>query len=126
MSEGVREEIERINQEFSERYARGDLDGVSELYTEDARFLSPGRAIARGRQQIRDIYAAYAAAGVTDLRFETLEVEDHGDTVLEVARSTATTAAGQTQQFCYVIVWRRNADGTLQLHWDVVSTSHDD
>ncbi len=125
MRDRVREEIEAVNQEFSDRFARGDLDGVSDLYTEDARFLPPGRAIARGRRQIREVYAAYAAAGVTDLRFETLEVDDRGDTVLELARSTAYTGSEQAQQFCYVIVWQRSADGMLRLHWDVVSTSHD-
>jgi ketosteroid isomerase-like protein len=124
MSEQVRKEIEEINQEFSDRFARGDHEGVSALYTEDSLFLPDGMPIARGREQVRETFAAYADAGVTDLRFETLEVEDRGDTVLELARSTAYKGSEQPRQNYYVIVWHRDDDGTLRLHWDVVSTSH--
>ena len=125
MSEPVREEIEEINQEFSDRVARGDHEGVSTLYTEDSLFLPAGMPIARGREQVRETYAAIADAGVTDLRFETLEVEDRGDTVLELARSTAYKGSERQRPGFYVIVWRRDDDGTLRLHWDVVSTSHE-
>ena len=124
MSESAREEIQRINREFSARFARGDHEGVAALYTEDARFLSPGRGVARGREEIREVFAAYAAAGVTDFHFETLEVDDHGDVVVELARSTASMgSSGQVQEFLYCIVWHRDADGELRLHWDVVSAS---
>ena len=81
--------------------------------------------IARGREEIRRAIAAHAEAGITDLRFETLTVEERGDTVLELARSTAYKGPEQTGGAYYVIVWHRETDGDLQLHWDVVSTSHE-
>ena len=81
--------------------------------------------MARGREEIRRAIAAHADAGITDLRFETLEVEERGDTVLELARSTAYKGSERVGGTYYVIVWHRDADGDLRLHWDVVSTSHE-
>ena len=121
----VRQEIEQANQEFTDRFAQGDHAGVAAMYTEEALFLPSGKPVARGREQIRETFASYAEAGITDVRFETIEVEERGETVLELARSTVFKGTEMVRESLYVIVWRRDHDGVLRLHWDVVSTSHE-
>lgn len=125
MAGDVRQEIERANEEFTDRFAQGDHAGVAALYTEDALFLPAGKPVARGREQIRETFASYAEAGITDVRFETIEVEERGETVLELARSTVFKGTEMARESLYVIVWRRDLEGVLRLHWDVVSTSYE-
>jgi uncharacterized protein (TIGR02246 family) len=125
MADDVRQEIEETNKEFTARFAQGDHAGVAELYTEDALFLPTGKPVARGREQIRETFASYAEAGITDVRFDTIEVEERGETVLELARSTVFKGEELIRESLYVIAWRRDDDGVLRLHWDVVSTSHE-
>ena len=125
MTEAVRDEIEKINQELTDRFARGDHAGVAALYTEDALFLPTDKPVARGREQIRETFASYAEDGITDVRFETLEVEERDEVVLELAHSHVFRGTEQVRKSLYVIVWRRDSDGVLRLHWDVVSSSRD-
>ena len=51
----VRDEIEAFNQEFAEALEGRDPDRVTQLYTEDAVFLSQGAATVSGRDEIREL-----------------------------------------------------------------------
>jgi ketosteroid isomerase-like protein len=61
--------------------------------------------------------------GVTGASLETIDVESHGDTAIEIGRYRL-LAAGEVvaDQGKYIVVWK-NANGAWKLHHDIWTTS---
>lgn len=108
----VRQEIDRVNAQFSEAFNRGDAAGAVSVYREDATILPPGAALIRGRQGIQQFWQGAMNMGIraVDLQTETLQVE--GNMASEIGRATLTIQpeGGQeaTQTVKYVVVWNRD------------------
>jgi len=57
---------EELHREWSDRFNANDLDGLLQLYEDDARFLSePGGDTVRGKNAIREVLNGFLAAGAT-------------------------------------------------------------
>ena len=104
---------------FSRCFSAGDIDGLMELYEEDAVFPTH-HATAKGAEQIRPVLQGYIdsrAAIVFDrqVAFET------GDIALVQNAWTLTTAGGDKVTGVSVEVARKQSDGT----WKYVIDSPD-
>ncbi len=61
--------------------------------------------------------------GIKTARLETLELESHGETAVEVGKYTLGGGEGQTlDQGKYVVVWK-NDGGAWKLHRDIWTSS---
>ncbi len=119
----VRDAIETSNQQFMETFRRGDAAGMAALYTEDGQALPPNGAIATGRQAIQQIWQGAFDAGLKDARLESVEVDDHGDTAIEIGRYTLFAGENQTaDEGKYIVIWKRQG-GTWRLHRDIWNSS---
>lgn len=118
MSEDVREEIENVNREFADLWNAGDFDGVAAMYTDDAVMLPQGSPPIEGRQAIRDTHARISRLGVGRQEFETLMLDDHGDTVIEVGIYRCYGDSNLVEEGNTMLVWKRQPDGSWKLHWD--------
>jgi uncharacterized protein (TIGR02246 family) len=115
--------IEAANAKFSAAFERGDAAGVAALYTQDAMLFPPDSEIVKGRQAIGDFWQATHKSGVKSAKLTTLDVGTSGDVAYEVGTvllaiqpegKPAATASAK-----YVVVWKRQADGSWQLHRDI-------
>lgn len=115
----IREELAAFNEEFADALEQRDPDRVAQLYTEDAVFLGQGSPTVHGRDQIRELLLRMPAAPER-ITFETGEVIEDGDLVIDVG----TLLIGGIRFGRYVVVHRRQADGSLKLAVDVPVGDH--
>lgn len=122
----VQQAIESANARFVEAYNRGDVASVAALYTDDAALLPPNAQVLRGRQAIEGFWSAARQAGLRDPVLKTASVDHSGELACEIGSYTlkiqpeggeATTDKGK-----YVVVWKRQADGSWKLAVDIWNT----
>jgi uncharacterized protein (TIGR02246 family) len=106
-----------------ETFKRGDAPGVAALYTANGQLLPIHSEFVTGSEAIRNFWKGAMDMGIKEVKLETLEVEDHGDTAIEVGRYTLMLEGGQVADAGkYVVVWK-NLGGAWKLHRDIWTTS---
>jgi ketosteroid isomerase-like protein len=95
-----------VIRQLTERWNAGDVDGASDLYTEDAEIHTgphwPEVTTYRGREEIRETSAEWAALWDA-LQVELDRLEEHGDKVLATGawrmRGAASGVGGEMEIF---------------------------
>jgi ketosteroid isomerase-like protein len=113
------EEFRTVNQLFvSELIQKRNFSAIDRIYTADATVLPPGAPMIVGRENIRGFWqTAIEAMNATGGALNTLSLEVHDDTAVEIGRATI-ESAGPTLEVKYVVVWKRE-DGAWKLHIDI-------
>ncbi|WP_407180152.1 YybH family protein [Bradyrhizobium sp. STM 3562] len=121
-SDVVRQAIDEGNRKFGEAVARKDYAGLAGLYTESARVMPPDAPIVSGRPAIEEFWRTAAnALGMTGAALKTVDLEVVGDAAYEVGEAELKLGSGQAK-VKYLVVWRRDRDGTWLLHRDIWNT----
>ncbi|MGI9229235.1 MAG: YybH family protein [Gammaproteobacteria bacterium] len=71
--------IRAAAQTWIERYSAGDLDGLMQLYTEDATVALHGKPVLKGKTAIRNFFAAGIGKSAIDFQIDIEVIEIHGD-----------------------------------------------
>jgi uncharacterized protein (TIGR02246 family) len=122
-SSGIWAAIEAANEVFMNTFGEGDAAGLAALYTEDGHVLPPNADFVKGQAAIEGFWNAIFGMGIRGATLEIVEVEDHGDTAIEMSRFTLMDGDGNAlDQGKYVVVWKK-VDGQWKLHWDVFNSS---
>jgi ketosteroid isomerase-like protein len=111
---GIRDELASFNDMFATALAENDPDRIADFYTVDAVFLSQGVPTVSGRAQILEMFRGFKANGEA-IAFETGDVIEDGDLVIDIG----SLLAGGKPSGRYVVVYRRQGDGSLKLAVDV-------
>ena len=115
--------IEAANAKFSEAFARGDAKALSAMYTSDAIAFPPDSEMIRGNGAIGEFWKATRDGGVQSAALTTIDVDRTGDVAYEVGKGSLTIqSAGKeptTAMAKYVVVWKRQVDGSWKLHRDI-------
>ncbi len=112
----IRDELDAINAGFEEALAAQDVERLAAFYADDARLLFHGRPVIHGRAAVDAALRDMVARGPASVRFVTDEVIADGSLVVDIGRIVG--PAGQTR---YVVVYRRQADGSLRIVVDSVT-----
>lgn len=113
--------IAAVNRQFEELARKGDVDRLASLYTADAMAFPPDGPIVKGRENIKQMWGSVAKQmGLKDVRLETLDFEQAGDTAYEVGEATLTHSGGTTV-VKFVVVWKM-INGQWRLHRDIWNT----
>ncbi len=119
----TRESIEAVGRTLCERLNAGNVAGVAELYTEDAALMPPGAARLDGRDAIQQYWQGMLDAGVGDISVATQEVEDAGNSAVEVGLISATAPGDGDARVSltgkYIVIYRRDGGGNWHLHRDI-------
>jgi ketosteroid isomerase-like protein len=116
----IRDELTALNERFSAALAAQDVDAVVDLYTDDARLLFTGMPMVRGREAIAKLMGAWLAESPHQMAFQTGDVWEAGDIVVDVGTYDSPRGAGK-----YVVLYERQSDGSLKLAVDAVSLDSD-
>ena len=123
MTSDIRAQVESANGQFVNAFKRGDAPALASLYTSGAQLLPANSDFVRGTAAIRTFWQSVIDMGLKGASLETLEVENHGDTAIEVGRYRLLAAGDAVaDQGKYVVVWK-NDSGTWKLHRDIWTTS---
>jgi uncharacterized protein (TIGR02246 family) len=113
----VEDEVRAFNATFERALAEQDLEALVGLYTDDARMMVVGRPAIQGRPAIEAALRAWIGDGPVSIRFETDEVMADATLVVEIGHMVGTD--GRTK---YVVVHRRQPDGSLRIAVDAPSS----
>jgi ketosteroid isomerase-like protein len=113
----VRDELDAINAGFGQAFATQDAEQLAAFYAADARLLFHGQPIIRGRAAVDAALHDMVEGGPASLRFVTDEVIEEGSLVVDIGR-----IIGPSGQSKYVVVYRRQADGSLSIIVDAASS----
>ena len=119
----VLEEIRSANQNFEKNFASGDAQGIASLYTSDGIVLPPGAETQKGIDAIQNFWQVVMDMGIKGAHLETLEVDQEGETAIEMGQYELSDAEGQRMdQGKYIVIWKRQ-EGQWKLHKDIWNTS---
>ncbi len=119
----VRAKIIAGNKKFMAAFGEKDAAAVAKLYTAEGQLLPPGSEPVTGRAAIQAFWQGAMDMGVTQATLETLEVESHRDTAVEVGRFTLSGVAGAVlDRGKYVVIWKLEGR-SWKLSRDIWNTS---
>lgn len=101
--------IQKLNDEWTAAFNKGDAAAVAAMYAADAYVLPPGHDIVKGRAAI-EAFWKQAATQVADAKLATLDVLPLGPRAArEIGTVTLVTKTQPAQQIVgkYVVLWRR-------------------
>lgn len=124
-ADAARAEIARLRDNWVAAAERDDAATVAAMYTEDAVLAVPGAEPARGREAIQQMLARDFPTQ-SNLRVDSRETEVQGDLAYDFGEYTAqvTPPGGSATETSgtYVVVLRRQGDGTWKLTRHVSAT----
>lgn len=123
MTSDIRSQIAAANASFVEAFTRGDAAALAGLYTPDAQLLPANSDFVRGTPAIQTFWQGVIEMGLKGASLETIEVESHGETAIEMGRYRL-LAAGDVLADTgkYVVIWK-NDGRSWRLHRDIWTTS---
>jgi uncharacterized protein (TIGR02246 family) len=122
-SGGLREVIAAGQEAFEAAFKRGDAAGVAAFYTDNGQALPPNSDFVTGKQAIQGFWQAAMDSGIKAMTLESVEVEGHGDTAIEVGKYTLHDEGGQPlDEGKYIVIYKQE-DGEWRLHRDIFNGS---
>jgi uncharacterized protein (TIGR02246 family) len=126
-ADAVRAQIEQAAVRFSEAFNRGDAAALAAMYDTGAVVLAPNAPPMRGRQNIEALWAGARQQGFKTLNLVVNSVEVIGNHAIELGSYTMVIQPpGQgemTDRGKYMVLWRRQPDGSWKLYRDMFNTS---
>lgn len=124
----VKDEIQQLVDDFVRKANAKDVDAlVHGYYAENASLLPPNHPIVEGRANIRNFWKGFIEAGAADVAVHTKTVESSGDLAYEIGAYSFTLPNPQggrsTNTGKYVVVYKRQPDGSLKAVADMFSAN---
>ena len=117
-----RSDIEAVNATFVQGLEKGDAAMVASVYGAGARLLPPGMPVMSG-QAIQEFWQGAVDSGVSGGSLETVSLEEHGDVAVEEGEYTIRVGGEVVDHSKYVVVHRRQDDGSWKLGLDIWNSS---
>jgi uncharacterized protein (TIGR02246 family) len=123
MAPDVNAAIAAANLKFMETFANQDAAGMASLYTADGQLMPANSDFVSGTSAIKQFWGGAMGMGLRTAKLETVELEAHGETAVEVGKYALGGDGGQTlDKGKYVVIWK-NDGGTWKLHRDIWTSS---
>ena len=119
-----RAEITAVSERFVAAFSRGDAVGMAACYTENSMVMSPNKDFITGRAEIQKHFQGRVDTGIMKaIKFETVELEEHGDIAYEVGKLTVFDTNDKIVfTGKYLDIWKQEG-GPWKLHRDIANSS---
>lgn len=121
----ARQKIEAGNAGLIAAVERGDSMAAASFYDDSAMAMPPGGDAAVGHANLVKLFGSFAGVTVTNMQLKVRDVAASGDLASETGHFEWTLTAKQagakpmTETGKYVVVWKRQADGSYRLFRDI-------
>ena len=119
----VHEAITAAIEKFMAAYNQGDAAGLAALYTVNGQLLPTSNDFISGKSAIQKFWQARMNPGVNSVKLESVEIEAHEETAIEVG---VYSVQGQENQIFdrgkYIVIWKLEK-GQWKLHRDMMNSS---
>jgi ketosteroid isomerase-like protein len=116
-NDALTREVEQRLQAMSQAAEKGDLKLAASYYADDAIIRQSKSVAARGREEIDRYFTGIAS--LKSWKLESFSVSGTRDLVYQTGRSTLVSGSPEhTSVVDFLVVWKRQADGTLRIHLD--------
>ncbi len=118
------EEIARVSRRFEEATAKGEIEGMAAVYTEDGVALPPDGPVVKGHEALRSLWSSVVNdMGLKAVKLEALDLElISDDAACEIGEATLelAPAGGEAAQAVakFIVVWKK-VDGQWLWHRDI-------
>jgi ketosteroid isomerase-like protein len=115
--------IDSINSKFSEAIKNGDSTWVASQYSPDAEILMEKSDLIKGKD-ILGMWGGVARSNTRDWTFTTTDLQGDENFLIETGTYEIKDAAKKlADRGKYVVVWKKQADGSWKLYRDIGASS---
>ncbi len=119
----IHDVIRTLAEDFASVFGRGDAVGVADFYTDNGMLLPAGFDFVQGKRDIAAFWQGAMDMGIKNAKIDTLEIEQHGDTAIEVGTYTLSDADDRVMDHGKgVVIWKYE-DGGWKMHRDIWNSS---
>ncbi|MFT5880927.1 MAG: hypothetical protein ACI86X_002066 [Moritella sp.] len=115
--------LRSANDNFEAAFAQGDSARLANFYTDNAMLLPTESDFVKGKKAISEFWQGAMDMGVKGIKLEILEIEQHGDSAIDIGQYTL---SGEDDQILdkgkYLVVWK-NEGGSWKLDRDMWNSS---
>ena len=116
------EGIGATNRAFESAFNQGDAAGAAAVYTAEGQAFPPNSEVVSGSEAIQNFWQAVMNSGVKGVTLETVELDQCGDSVVEVGRASLRGAEGTLLDTAkFIVVWKQEG-GQWKWHRDIWSS----
>jgi ketosteroid isomerase-like protein len=119
----IRAKVLAGNKKFMAAFGQKNAAALAKLYTKGGELFPPGSEVVPGQTAIQAFWQGALDMGLAGVTLDTVEVEAHRDTAIEVGKYTLLTADGQVADAGkYVVIWKIEGR-SWKLHRDIWNSS---
>ena len=115
-------EIVEANKEFMKLFSAIDSVGLSNLYTQDAKFMMNGAPAISGKESIQSTISAIMNSGVSSVNLTTIDVWGTENLIAEEGGLSLFVGDDEVDQGKYVVLWKK-VDGKWKLFRDIFNSN---
>jgi ketosteroid isomerase-like protein len=121
----VRQQVEAGNAGLIAAMEKGDATAAAGFYDDSAMTMPPGQDASVGRANILKMFGSFSAFTITNMRLVVRDIVASGDLASETGHYewTVTPKAGgakpMTDMGKYLVVWKKQGDGSYKLFRDI-------
>ena len=115
--------IRTFVESFESTFTSGDAAAIADFYTDNAMLLPAGSDFIQGKRDIEAYWQAAIDMGIKNIKLDLLELEQHGDTAIEMSKYTMSSADDHIiDQGKGIVIWKYEG-GAWKLHRDIWNSS---
>ncbi len=125
IAEGDKFSLDTANKEIEERLrtyedllAKGDAEGLAQIYAKDAEILHDGRPSTKGRENIKEAFSRMVRDSITSSSFKTTGLWGNNELLVEQGSGFFAHTTGKWKSNgTYLLIWKK-VDGEWQIFRD--------
>ncbi len=118
----VSDEIKAKNEQLVNSFMDGDLEALTEMYTNDAAFLPPNSDAVVGKEAIKETWKGMLNMGLSKVILNTIEAKSYGLIAVEEGRYEMYIEDQMVDYGKYIVIWEKVGED-WKLAKDIINTS---
>jgi ketosteroid isomerase-like protein len=108
-----------IMEEFERLYKLGNMTEIAAFYSNNAMLLPAGSDLIEGRKAIEAFWQEAVEMGIRSIKIDLMELEQHGDSAIEVSRYTMFDGEESVvDQGKGIMIWKHDGS-SWKMHRDI-------